>query len=141
MVVDPSGQFLYTTNAVSNNISGFLINPDTGMLVQSPASPFAAGTGPQALAIDASGSLAYAVNRDSYDLWVCLRAGFQNRRAHSFLEHRYGRGASRNRLTPLRLVCLGDSSAGALAVHYEEKLQSFSCSQLVTSSGAAETCN
>lgn len=55
--VDPSGRFLYATNAFSDNISGFSIDRNSGNLAALSASPYSTGpaTNPWAVAIDPSG--------------------------------------------------------------------------------------
>ncbi len=53
VAIDPSGQFVYVSNAHSGNISAFAIDAVSGVLTQIPGSPFAAGGGPIGLATTA----------------------------------------------------------------------------------------
>ena len=70
LVADPLAPYLYATNkcsdlsctATSGSISAYVINPTAGSLSGILSSPFAAGTGPLAAAVDPSGRFAYAVN-------------------------------------------------------------------------------
>ena len=70
LVADPLTPYLYVTNkcsdlsctATSGSISAYVINSTAGSLSGILSSPFAAGTGPLAAAIDPSGRFAYAVN-------------------------------------------------------------------------------
>ena len=69
MVVDPTGQFLYVANLVSNSsdlatISMFTINSTTGVLT--PTNPDMVPTGflPQGIAVDPSGKFIYTANSD-----------------------------------------------------------------------------
>jgi 6-phosphogluconolactonase len=50
VAVDPSGSFVYTTNAIPFNISGYTIAKD-GSLTIMPTSPFASGQDPVGMAI------------------------------------------------------------------------------------------
>ena len=43
-------QFAYVANQISNNVSGYTINPSTGALTAIAGSPFAAGLGPVSVA-------------------------------------------------------------------------------------------
>ncbi len=52
-------EFAYVANIGSSNISGYSINATTGALKQIHGSPFGAGLGASAVAIDASGKFAY----------------------------------------------------------------------------------
>ena len=54
--------FLYVTNRGSNNISGFSINAATGGLVPLSGSPFPADSGPSAIALSSTRSVAYVAN-------------------------------------------------------------------------------
>jgi DNA-binding beta-propeller fold protein YncE len=62
VTVHPSGKFAYVTNAGSNNISGYTINPSTGALTAIAGSPFAAGFSPISVAVDPNGKFAYVAN-------------------------------------------------------------------------------
>jgi 6-phosphogluconolactonase len=66
VAVDPSGMFAYVANAQvigqNGNVSAYAINPSTGALTAIAGSPFAAGQGPQSVAVDPSGKFAYVAN-------------------------------------------------------------------------------
>jgi 6-phosphogluconolactonase (cycloisomerase 2 family) len=51
IAIDPSGQFLYTVNFNSNDVSAYTVAP-SGALTAVAGSPFAAGGQPHAVAID-----------------------------------------------------------------------------------------
>lgn len=68
--IHPNQRFIYVTNGPTNNIAAFHVNQGTGELNQAADSPFAAGTHPNHLAIDARGVFAYAANRDSHDIYT-----------------------------------------------------------------------
>ena len=55
-------QFLYVANGGDNTISAFSLNASTGALTPVPGSPFAAGTSPSSIAVNAAGTFAYATN-------------------------------------------------------------------------------
>jgi len=61
-VVHPNGRFLYAPNAGSNDVSGYAIDPASGLLSTLPGSPFASGLGPVALAFAPGGASLYVVN-------------------------------------------------------------------------------
>ncbi len=47
---DPAlGRFIYTANRVGNSVSGFRLNPETGVLNQTQATPYPTGSAPAAL--------------------------------------------------------------------------------------------
>ncbi|MGA9528629.1 MAG: beta-propeller fold lactonase family protein [Terriglobales bacterium] len=80
LAIDNSGQFLYVANTsainsntnVIGNISGFNINPTTGVLTPISGSPFAPpiGTGPQTLAVVPNSQLMFATTPgSSYSIW------------------------------------------------------------------------
>jgi 6-phosphogluconolactonase (cycloisomerase 2 family) len=51
ILVDPAlGRFVYTANHLGNSVSGFKMNPDTGVLAQTQATPYPVGYHPTALA-------------------------------------------------------------------------------------------
>jgi 6-phosphogluconolactonase (cycloisomerase 2 family) len=52
VAVDPSGQFVYTANQGSGNVSVFTVEVATGALAAVAGSPFPAGSGARAIAID-----------------------------------------------------------------------------------------
>src|SRR5215469_8928136 len=62
--VNSFGSYVYVGNEGSHDVSAFAVDPTTGALTAVPGSPFAAGTGPQALASDGGGSL-YVANAGS----------------------------------------------------------------------------
>ena len=50
--IEPSlGRFVYTTNYLGNSISGFRLDPQTGAITQTQATPYPSGANPAALAI------------------------------------------------------------------------------------------
>ena len=51
IVIDPSGNFLYTVNFNSNDVSAYTVGA-SGALTAVPGSPFAAGVQPHSIAID-----------------------------------------------------------------------------------------
>jgi 6-phosphogluconolactonase (cycloisomerase 2 family) len=52
IAVDPAlGRFVYTANRVGNSVSGFRLNPETGVLTQTQATPYPTGTAPTALVL------------------------------------------------------------------------------------------
>ena len=57
--VDPTGKFLYTANFVSNDISGYTIDANTGKLTPVPGSPLAVGAGPARPVVDTFGLYLY----------------------------------------------------------------------------------
>ena len=63
--VDFEGRFLYTANFVSNDVSGFSIDTNTGKLSPVPGSPFAVGASPARAVVDTLGLYLYVP--DSFD--------------------------------------------------------------------------
>lgn len=52
LAIDPAlGRFVYTANTLGNSISGFRLNPDSGALIATQATPYPTGAKPTALAI------------------------------------------------------------------------------------------
>jgi 6-phosphogluconolactonase len=52
IAVDPAlGRFVYTANHIGNSVSGFRLDPSTGVLTQTQATPYPTGSAPTALAI------------------------------------------------------------------------------------------
>ena len=50
ITIDPAlGRFVYTANHLGNSISGFRLNPDTGVLVTTQATPYPTGASPTAI--------------------------------------------------------------------------------------------
>gem|GEM_PF-285852 len=58
----PKGSFAYETNFASSNVSAYSIDPLTGTLTALPGSPFSAGSGAIAVAVDPSSRFAYVAN-------------------------------------------------------------------------------
>jgi 6-phosphogluconolactonase len=56
------GSFAYTTNFASSNISAYSVDPVAGTLTPVPGSPFPAGSGSIAVAVDRSNQFAYVAN-------------------------------------------------------------------------------
>jgi 6-phosphogluconolactonase (cycloisomerase 2 family) len=51
VIVDPAlGRFVYTANSIGDTVSGFRLNPDTGALTTTQATPYPVGNLPSALA-------------------------------------------------------------------------------------------
>jgi DNA-binding beta-propeller fold protein YncE len=57
--VDITGKFLYTANFVSNNVSGFAVDANTGRLSPVPGSPIAVGASPAKAVVDTLGLYLY----------------------------------------------------------------------------------
>jgi 6-phosphogluconolactonase len=52
LAIDPAlGRFIYTANELGNSVSGFRLNPDSGALTATQATPYPTGNKPTALAI------------------------------------------------------------------------------------------
>jgi 6-phosphogluconolactonase (cycloisomerase 2 family) len=52
IAADPAlGRFIYTANRVGNSVSGFRLNPETGVLSQTQATPYPTGSAPTALVL------------------------------------------------------------------------------------------
>lgn len=73
VTIDPGGRFLYVTD-FNDNIQGLMhilaVDPATGQLSASAASPVAAGTSPNRLMFSNSGLRAFLTNYSSWDLMV-----------------------------------------------------------------------
>ena len=63
--VTPAGNFLYVANSGSSNISAFAVNVQNGSLTPVTGSPFAAKSGPSAVATDPGGKFLYVTNKTS----------------------------------------------------------------------------
>ena len=51
IIVDPAlGRFVYTANYLGNSVSGFRLNPNSGALTTTQATPYPTGANPTALA-------------------------------------------------------------------------------------------
>jgi 6-phosphogluconolactonase (cycloisomerase 2 family) len=57
-------KFAYVANAGSDDVSGYSVSATSGALTALATGPFAAGDGPNAVAVDPSGRFAYAANRN-----------------------------------------------------------------------------
>jgi len=57
-------EFVYVTNGGSDNVSAYTIDATSGALTAVAGSPFGAGNGPNAVAVDASGMFAYVANQN-----------------------------------------------------------------------------
>jgi 6-phosphogluconolactonase (cycloisomerase 2 family) len=64
------GRFTYVANRLSNNVSGYSIDPASGALTPIVNSPFASGTHPVSVTVDANGRFAYVANFGSNDVSV-----------------------------------------------------------------------
>jgi 6-phosphogluconolactonase (cycloisomerase 2 family) len=62
IIMDASRTFLYASSAGSGTISGFRIDPVTGLLSSLPGSPYAAGAEPVHMALDNTGRYLYVTN-------------------------------------------------------------------------------
>ena len=52
IAVDPAlGRYVYTANHIGNSVSGFRLNPSTGVLTQTQATPYPTGSSPTALVV------------------------------------------------------------------------------------------
>lgn len=65
ITIDPAGEFLYSSNGGSNNVSAYSINTTTGVLTEVAGSPFASGTGPGLVTINSTGTFLYTGNSDN----------------------------------------------------------------------------
>lgn len=65
---DPSGKFAYVANGTMDNIAAYSVNTATGTLTEIAGSPFAAGGGPVATAVEPTGRFLYAANYRSYEV-------------------------------------------------------------------------
>jgi 6-phosphogluconolactonase (cycloisomerase 2 family) len=64
MTIDSKGQFMYAADSANNNVVSLSIAP-SGALAEVAGSPFAAGTQPVAVAVDATGTFVYVSNAGS----------------------------------------------------------------------------
>lgn len=52
ITIDPAlGRFVYTVNHLGNSVSGFRLNPDSGTVIATQATPYPTGANPTALAV------------------------------------------------------------------------------------------
>jgi len=72
VAVDPTGNFVYVANELSNNVSAFSFDANSGVLTLLAGSPFAdtseGPTGPRGVAVDPSGKYVYVTNHTSNDV-------------------------------------------------------------------------
>ncbi len=54
-------------NGGSNDVSAYAVDPASGALTPIAGSPFAAGNGPDSIAVDPTGRFAYVSNRSGWD--------------------------------------------------------------------------
>jgi 6-phosphogluconolactonase len=71
VAVVPTGKFAYVVNVGklgrnTGTVSGYSVNASSGVLKQVKGSPFAAGTEPNGVAIDPTGSFIYVTNADGF---------------------------------------------------------------------------
>jgi 6-phosphogluconolactonase len=64
LAVDPKAQFMYATDFGNGNV----ISLNLGTLTPVAGSPFTAGTGPDAVTVDSTGTLVYVSNKGSNDV-------------------------------------------------------------------------
>jgi 6-phosphogluconolactonase len=64
----PSGNFLYAGSAASNSFDAYSVDPTDGTLTPISGSPFSAGNGPSAAALDPYGKYLYVTNSNSNDI-------------------------------------------------------------------------
>jgi DNA-binding beta-propeller fold protein YncE len=57
-------EFIYVTNQGSNNVSAYTIDATSGALTPVAGSPFGAGNGPNAVAVNANGTFAFVANQN-----------------------------------------------------------------------------
>lgn len=67
MVIEPKGKFLYAPDSVNNAVLSFSIGAD-GSLTPVAGSPFAAGTQPVSVTVDAGNKFLYTANEGSNDI-------------------------------------------------------------------------
>jgi len=68
LVVDPTSRYLYVVNAGSNNIYGYDIHYETGLLTMIKGSPFRAGKYPNGIVVHPNGKYAYVINMRSNNI-------------------------------------------------------------------------
>jgi YVTN family beta-propeller protein len=66
VAIDPTGQFAYVGDVVSNTVVMSTIDPQTGLLTTTGTVP--TGSYPFSLAIDISGKFVYAANQNSFNI-------------------------------------------------------------------------
>jgi 6-phosphogluconolactonase len=73
VAVNPAGNLLYAANSTDNSVSGFQIDPSTGLLTAVAGSPYfmPPGTAPGTLAVDTTGKFLYVTAPGSTSsIWV-----------------------------------------------------------------------
>jgi DNA-binding beta-propeller fold protein YncE len=68
LAISPGTQFLYVVNEGDGTVSGFFIDPTSGLLSPIAGSPFIVGSAPDALAADANGKFLYVANSGSNNI-------------------------------------------------------------------------
>ena len=72
IAADPAGKFIYVANlgisSFNGNISGYAVDPATGVLTPVPGTPFSAGVGPISVAVHPTGKFLFAANAVSGDV-------------------------------------------------------------------------
>jgi 6-phosphogluconolactonase (cycloisomerase 2 family) len=68
VTLHPSGKFLYAANFATDNVSGFSIDPNSGVPTLLKGAPFAAGTHPVFAVIDSAGNFLYVLNQSSTNI-------------------------------------------------------------------------
>ncbi len=68
LVVDPTSRYLYVAYAGSNNIYGYNIHYETGLLTLIKGSPFRSGKFPNAIVVHPNGKYVYVTNMRSKDI-------------------------------------------------------------------------
>ena len=64
MAVTPNSKFAYVANFFDGTVSGYSVDPKTGVLTQVPASP-PTGSMPRSVAVDITGQFVYVTNSGS----------------------------------------------------------------------------
>jgi 6-phosphogluconolactonase (cycloisomerase 2 family) len=70
LAVEPTGRFVYTANADSNDISAYRVHHQTGALSQLPGSPFKTGRRPMAVVAHPNGQWLFVANHDSTEVFI-----------------------------------------------------------------------
>jgi len=68
VAVEPAGKYAYRTQAFSDGVHAYAIDPGTGALTEVPGSPYATRTWPVFIAFDPTGKFVYVANRDSLSI-------------------------------------------------------------------------
>jgi len=70
LAMDPGGSYLYVANTLSNNISVFSVDSNTGVLTQLANSPFAIGLPPLNIQVTPSGNFLYVTTSSQSDGFI-----------------------------------------------------------------------